>query len=122
MAITEKTQSAIDRLENKVFGSKKFKKTADLDDVKALRDQLSSWERDLNRIERKAKIRKNTEDGFTSYVTEHGESISGIAMRQLGNERAWLSILEMNAKEYGILKSFEYFPVYSVIKLKSIID
>lgn len=120
MAITEKTQSAIDRLETKVFGSKKFKNTADLDDVKVLREQLSSWEKDLNRIERKAKIRKNTEDGFTSYVTEPGESISGIAMRQLGDENAWLSILSLNVEEYGTLKSFEYFPVQSVIKLESI--
>lgn len=54
----------------------------------------------------------------TKYTTQPGESVMGIAMRQLGDRTRWVEILELNAR-FEDLGPHEYFPVNTEINLPS---
>ncbi|WP_062266966.1 LysM peptidoglycan-binding domain-containing protein [Endozoicomonas arenosclerae] len=51
------------------------------------------------------------------YKTEPGESVMGIALRQLGNEDRWSEIIEMNADRFPEMSPHAYYPVGTVLKL-----
>lgn len=52
----------------------------------------------------------------TTYTTRPGESVMGIALRELGNEEAWRHILACNP-QFADLLPHEYFPVGTVLTL-----
>lgn len=54
--------------------------------------------------------------GMTTYTTQPGESVAGIALRQLGDENAWKRILACNPKFHDLLAP-DYFPVGTVLVL-----
>lgn len=51
-----------------------------------------------------------------THTTQAGESVAGIALRNLGNENEWRSILECNP-EWLHLSAPDYFPVGTVLTL-----
>jgi len=61
------------------------------------------------------------ETSFREYVTKAGESLAGIAMRELGDERRWRAIRALNRSLIGRehITANDYFPVGTKIKLPS---
>lgn len=51
------------------------------------------------------------------YKTEPGESVVGIALRQLGNEELWLDIVELNSDRFPEMLPHSYYPPGTVLKL-----
>lgn len=54
-----------------------------------------------------------------TYTTTPGESIMGIAFRQLGNERRWQEIRALNAERFPNILPHEYYPVGTILNLPS---
>jgi len=52
-----------------------------------------------------------------SYKTQAGESIVGIALRRLANEKRWTEIRDMNAEKYPDMVGTDYYPVGTLIVL-----
>lgn len=53
-----------------------------------------------------------------TYTTQPGESVAGIALRQLGDEKWWKHLLACNPDFIGLVPH-EYFPVSTVLTLPS---
>lgn len=53
----------------------------------------------------------------TSYVTQPGESLAGIAARELGDARRWAEIRDYNAKDFPGMQHHDYYPVGTTIRL-----
>jgi len=56
-------------------------------------------------------------DGFRPYETQPGESVMGIALRELKNEDRWLQIITLNQNVYGEMSPHDYFPAHHFIRL-----
>ena len=48
---------------------------------------------------------------YGSYVTTPGESVAGIAARQLGDQSRWIEIRDLNALEFPDMGPHDYYPV-----------
>lgn len=48
---------------------------------------------------------------YGSYVTTPGESVAGIALRQLGDESRWIEIRDLNAQAFPDMGPHDYYPV-----------
>ena len=45
------------------------------------------------------------------YVTSAGESLAGIAMRELGDENRWEEIRDLNDEDFPDMGGSDYYPV-----------
>lgn len=55
------------------------------------------------------------------YVTKRGDSVMGIAMRELGDESRWREIVQANSQKFGdLMRSCDYYPVGTVLLLPNI--
>lgn len=52
---------------------------------------------------------------FTTYKTHPAESVSGIAQRQLGDEKLWVEIARLNSLEFQDVNAHDYYPVGTVL-------
>ncbi|MNZ23075.1 hypothetical protein D3C78_401780 [compost metagenome] len=52
-----------------------------------------------------------------TYTTQPGESVGGIALRQLKDESRWVEIRDLNARDFPDMRSHDYYPVGTVLKL-----
>jgi hypothetical protein len=52
-----------------------------------------------------------------TYTTTPGESIMGVALRQLGNERRWQEIRRLNADRFPNILPHDYYPVGTVLNM-----
>jgi hypothetical protein len=52
-----------------------------------------------------------------TYTTTAGESIMGIALRQLANERRWQEIKVLNADQFPDILPHDYYPVGTVLNM-----
>ena len=57
------------------------------------------------------------DDPEPTYTTQPGESLMGIAFRELSSEHRWKEIRNMNAAQFGMLAPHEYYPVGSVLRM-----
>ena len=48
---------------------------------------------------------------YSSYSTSPGESVAGIALRQLGDKSRWLEIRDLNAQAFPDMGPNDYYPV-----------
>lgn len=55
--------------------------------------------------------------GRVDYVTNPGESLSGIAARQLGAADRWREVRDLNAAAFPGMGQHDYYPVGSTLKL-----
>lgn len=53
----------------------------------------------------------------TDYLTSPGESLAGIAARELGDARRWTEIRDYNAKAFPGMQHHDYYPVGTTIRL-----
>lgn len=68
-------------------------------------------------IERIDRAQSGDEEAVArKYVTQPGESVMGIALRQCGDEKAWRHILACNPK-FSRMLPHEYFPVGTILTL-----
>jgi len=51
------------------------------------------------------------------YTTAPGESIMGIALRQLGDDRRWQEIRALNADQFPDILPHDYYPVGTVLNM-----
>lgn len=51
------------------------------------------------------------------YTTMPGDSLAGIAHRELGDNSRWAEIRDLNSDAFPYMRSFEYYPVGSSIIL-----
>ncbi len=54
---------------------------------------------------------------YGRYETQAGESLAGIALRQLGDESRWVEIRNLNAEAFPDMERHEYYPVGTVLKM-----
>lgn len=52
-----------------------------------------------------------------THATDAGESLCGIAIRQLGDESRWTEIRDLNADRFPDMLGSDYYPVGTIIKL-----
>jgi len=52
-----------------------------------------------------------------THITRAGESIVGIAVRELGDGTRWQEIRDLNAEEYPDMLGPDYYPVNTLIVL-----
>jgi len=50
-----------------------------------------------------------------THITRAGESIVGIAVRELGDGTRWQEIRDLNAEEYPDMLGPDYYPVNTLI-------
>lgn len=63
------------------------------------------------------KIRLSGAAGYTDYTTHAGESLAGIAARELGDARRWEEVRDLNAKAFPDMTHSDYYPVGTTIRL-----
>lgn len=51
------------------------------------------------------------------YTTRPGESVMGIALRQLKNEKRWPEIIKLNEDRFADVGPHDYYPVGTVLVL-----
>lgn len=56
---------------------------------------------------------------LTTYITTPGESIMGIALRQLGSEKRWQEIKCLNADKFPNILPHDYYPVGTTLIMPS---
>lgn len=54
---------------------------------------------------------------YGTYETQAGESVAGIALRQLGDESRWVEIRNLNEDAFPDMERHEYYPVGTVLKM-----
>lgn len=54
---------------------------------------------------------------YQCYTTQPGESLGGIALRQLKDESRWIEIRDLNAHEFPDMWPHDYYPVGTVIRI-----
>lgn len=54
---------------------------------------------------------------YRQYTTEAGESLAGIALRQLKDETRWVEIRDLNAHQHPDMWPNDYYPVGTVLRL-----
>lgn len=52
-----------------------------------------------------------------THTTDSGESLCGIALRQLGDETRWTEIRDLNADRFPDMLGADYYPVGTVLKM-----
>ncbi|MEJ8837555.1 LysM peptidoglycan-binding domain-containing protein [Ramlibacter sp. AN1133] len=52
-----------------------------------------------------------------AHITDSGESLCGIALRQLGDERRWTEIRDLNADRFPDMLGADYYPVGTVLRM-----
>lgn len=52
-----------------------------------------------------------------TYTTTPGESVMGIANRELNNSLRWTEIAELNADRFPGMRHFDYYPVGTVLRM-----
>jgi len=52
-----------------------------------------------------------------THTTNPGESIRGVALRQLGNESRWREIYDLNAPEFLDMNQDDYYPTGTLLSL-----
>ncbi len=52
-----------------------------------------------------------------TYTTRSGESVAGIALRELGSEKRWREIADLNAGKFPEMLGADYYPVGTVLML-----
>jgi hypothetical protein len=52
---------------------------------------------------------------FTHYTTNPAESVAGIALRQLGDERLWVEIARLNSLKFPDVNANDYYPVGTML-------
>lgn len=114
MSLHPKVAESFDEIDAAIFSGDQFHNKEDKDQ---LAYYVNRWKKELAYIEQHIRENQYVEEGFETYITEPGESVSGIAMRKLGDEDLWKSIIEIN-DEFSNMKAWEYFPVGTVIRLK----
>ena len=80
--------------------------------------------RSLADIERIVELEKDLVDSneliglqFKTYKTRSAESVAGIAIRNLGNEKLWLEIARLNSLDFPDVGPNDYYPVGTVLLL-----
>jgi hypothetical protein len=56
-------------------------------------------------------------NNFGSHTTQPAESVAGIALRQLGDEKLWVEIARLNSLEFPDVHANDYYPVGTVLIL-----
>jgi hypothetical protein len=74
----------------------------------------SDW---VNKCEKLAQPAPEPEPRYTEYVTHPGESLMGIANRQLRSSERWVEIRDLNAHAFPDMLHYSYYPVGTTIKL-----
>ena len=52
---------------------------------------------------------------MAEYTTNPGESIAGIALRQLGDEKRWQEVRELNEYQHPGMVATDYYPPGTLI-------
>jgi len=90
------------------------------DDIYCL-DFLHSIERSIKRLFKELQdankriLELENSDAFTQYKTNPAESILGIAMRELKDEKLWVEISRLNSHEFPDMSPHDYYPVGTIL-------
>ena len=77
-------------------------------------NSYSDW---ANKGEKLAQPAPEPQPRYTEYVTHPGESLMGIANRQLRSSERWVEIRDLNAHAFPDMLHHSYYPVGTTIKL-----
>jgi hypothetical protein len=57
---------------------------------------------------------------FETHKTECAESVAGIALRKLGNEKLWVEIARLNSLVFPDVSANDYYPVGTILLLPNL--
>ncbi|MOA37551.1 hypothetical protein D3C78_1591530 [compost metagenome] len=75
-------------------------------------DKAVAWNDALDEF-----ARLNPSAQISTYTTRAGESLMGIALRQLKDESRWPEIRDLNADEFPDMGPHDYYPAGTVLKM-----
>lgn len=71
---------------------------------------------DLEKTHARISVLENS-GAYQKYKTSAAESLSGIALRQLGDETLWVEIERLNSLKFPTMRAHDYYPVGTYILL-----
>jgi hypothetical protein len=100
----------------KAYVEKLVAKIAELENAnQSLGYECATLSRKVAELEREIGILKSLD--FLTHKTECAESVAGIALRKLGDEKLWVNIARLNSLEFPEISANDYYPVGTILLL-----